>query len=444
MLTSHSNKAAVETFIVAKAGETFLADGATTLVSTTSPYPIQLNDGQIGMFSASHDGTLANNIAASATPTIATAPVLKFVQGTANSADPTAFSNANLPIRTREESAPIDARSSVYATYQAYEAPTFCTNFLGGPSGQITALDSTEYALRMAFRGRTMDEYYNPEGALQLGVSRTTPNFTTLATAEPVDYIYQHLIWDLNRNSSAVTIDKTHLRGRYPFVALAIDTTGLTGGTIISTLTPGFIPLVNTTAGVRGAQFTQAQLDSINAGVTAAGYVPGTATLLIVDLTTAGTVTGGVADSIMTLTLDRTPAFSDKIPQVKIQSTLGLTSGFDYLTVTNTVATRAGEGQGISRTLDLQYKATHGQRKYYAYHEMDPVLEYPTDFVTGATYDTFVIRHEEAKHIDTLNVIASPQKTIICVPTADTVAIAAITAGLDSWLVSGGNPAVQS
>jgi len=444
MISTQNNPRKVENFVVMATGETLLADGATTLTSATAPNPVQLNDGRLGLFSVSDQGTVPYYTATDATPTIAEAPVISFFQGTNGSADPTGNPNA-FPLwnRVYEKTGDIDGRNSVVARYQAYRAPSFSSWFLGGPNGQITALNNTEYSLRATIRGRYMDEIYSQQGAKQLTISRVTPNFTTLATAEPVDWIYQYLGWDLNRNSEAITIDRTHLRGNYPIVAFAIDTTGLSGGTVINTLVPGFVPIVNTSSGVRGIVMTQEQIDALNTSVTNAGYAPGTATLLTIDLATAGTAGGGIADALIVMALDRRLAYKDRIPQVKNSIDIGLTSGFDFVTVDSAEQSVADEGDGISRTLEIQYRATHGQRKYSLSHDLDPIIEFPSPFVAGQNYDTFVIEHETPQLIGNGTLVGTPRKEIICVPTADAGVVTAITTALNSWLASANQPAVQ-
>ena len=444
MLSKQSNKRAVESFIISNATQTALKT-ATTLSGTTAPYAVDLAEGEIGIYSASYAGSVDKYTSTNA-PTLSTTPAIALYQGTIGSADPSVNPYSNpLWNRPYEETPAMDGRGRIVTTFNSYKAASFDVNFLGGPTGgQIAATDSTEYAMRIAFRGRFMDEMYNSEGANQLSVSMVTPDFTTLATAQPVDYIYQNTVWTINRNSSVVTIDKVSRRGHYPIVALAIDSTGATGAAI-SALTPGFIPLVNTTIGVRGATFTQAQIDALTAGVVAAGYTTA-ATLLTVDLTTAGTTTGGVADSMMTLTL----AYDDVIPQVKITSAIGLVTGYDYLTVYNQNVNRASEGHGVARTLNLQYLASQGQRKYFADHEMDPKIEFPSPIDLSLTYDTIVINHEDANQIDTSSVSVSPQKSIVLIPNAVSGTVAGglnaftstFNTALNVWLSAGGNNSI--
>ena len=127
----------------------------------------------------------------------------------------------------------------------------------------------------------------------------------------------------------------------------ASGTTALAAGDVV--------PVINTNVGVRSITLTEAMATSIkNAAVAAASEFAGSTVaiadlewnILTVDTTTAGLTTGGVADLIMLVSLDSTPVFKDRIPQVRTRLQVGLTTGFDFNLVGNTQYSAAYEGHG--------------------------------------------------------------------------------------------------
>jgi hypothetical protein len=458
MAYTHNNKRAVETFLVAAAGQTALPNADTALVNASTG-AVNLNNGQLGFFAAypldAGSGVRSLNTALNHTTTydtIANAPWVQIFQGNENSADPSSAS-ANYPlwVRPYEASSVIKGSNNLTVTKKEPVAPTTSTWAIGQPagtgSGEITALDNTEYSISIAYRGRRMDEFYHPEGTNHFSPSFVTPNYTALGTAQPVDHLIQNLAWEINRNSKAVAVNRTKFRGNDPVVALAIDASSPSAGTEIGEGGSGgtaiaagdFIPVVNTSFGVKGITLTADQADSIKDAVVAAtGVAIGSldANILTIDLATAGTATGGTADMIILLALDADLAFDDKIPQVKTRLDVGLTRGFDFNTVYATQEVNASEGQGQGRTLDLWYKATHGQRKYNLDHTHDPIPEFPSPIDTADAYYQYTVMHEDENQVDVGNVVVSPKKAIVLVPDANTTLVTAIDNVFGAWVAS--------
>lgn len=448
-MSRNGNIRSVENFLVAKTGTTwFNTPGSGFNITDPTDGSCVLADGQLGLFSASDRGFTANNVNTDATPTVAEAPVVYLAQGTGYSANPGAYPGAKYPLWNRpyERSQDINSAYSVRARKQAYTLPTHSVWTVGQPdttAGEISVLDNTEYQIRIAYRGRRADEFYNPQGTNAFNPHFVTPNYTALGTAEPRDHMLQNLTWNINRNSLAVNVNRTRFKGNDPIVALAIDSTGA-AGTEIGGATPiaagDFLPIVSTQFGVRGITLTESQAQSLKAAALEASGAANIAALtwsvLTIDLATAGSVTGGVADLFMILALDSELAYEDRIPQVKTRLDIGLTVGFDFATVYHQENSYASEGSGEGRVWNLIYKATEGQRKYSLDHTMDPVIEFPSPVDEAEKYDSFIFEHYRVADIDTYNTINSPLKTIVLIPTADSGLSTAFENSMNSWLDS--------
>jgi hypothetical protein len=459
--THNNNKRAVETFLVASATETALPTDATAL-NNTSTGAVNLNDGQIGIFGAypvdQATGFVAMNTAVNHTTTydtVATAPWIQLFQGTAESANPgQATATYPLWVRPYEKSQVIKGGNNLMVTKKEPVAPTLSTWAIGQPagtgSGEITAEDNTLYQMNISFRGRIMDEHFSPEATASFYPEYTTPNYTDMGTAQPVDHLLQNLAWEINRNSAAVAVNRTKFRGNAPVVALLIDAAGTydsdgteigeggTGGTAIAA--GDFLPIVSTQFGVRGITLTAVQAQSIiDAAIAltgAANVAALDANVLTIDLTTAGTTTGGAGDSLILLALDRELAFEDRIAPTKIRLDVGLTRGFDFSSVTHREEVNASEGVGQGRALDLWYKATHGQRKYNLEHTLDPEPVFPSPIDTTDAYYQYTIIHEDPEQVDTGNVVVSPMREILLIPDANTTLVTAIDNVLGAWVAS--------
>lgn len=460
MSVTPNSKRAVETFLVAATSGT-VPNNATALVNNSTG-AVNLSNGQIGIFSAypmdQASGFAPMNTALNHTTTydtVATAPWIQIFQGTADSANP-GQGTANYPlwVRPYEKSQVIKGENNLSVVKKEPVAPTISTWTIGQPAGtgtgEITAEDNTLYQMCIAFRGRIQDEHFSPEATASFYPEYTTPNYTNLGTAEPVDHLIQNLCWNINRNSTAVAVNRSKYRGNAPVVALAIDAAGDydsdgveigeggTGGTAIAA--GDVIPVITTQYGVRSITLTAAMAQSIiDAAIAltgAANVAALDANILNIDLSTAGTTTNGAADSIILLALDRELAYEDRIPQTKVRLDVGLTRGFDYSAVDHAEQVKASEGIGQGRALDLWYKATHGQRKYNLEHTLDPEPVFPSPIDTADAYYQYTIVHEDPSQVDVGNVVVSPMREIILVPDANTTLVTAIDNVLGAWVAS--------
>ena len=305
-----------------RAKETFLVNksGVDSSINTTSPNThinnadgtANILDGQIGVATGARTSTYTSNEWIN-TASVTGIPNLTIHQGTKDSANPTsAQHNATYPLMARPfiSSGDISARGNITVNKSVYAAPTSSIWVVGdttvNPTGGIIALDQTEYALTVAYRGAIADKVYSSASTAYWIPNYTTPNYTNLSTAFPVDDLVQGLMWDVNRNS--VITSGLRGNGNEPVVGMALDLTGA-NGTAVAALVPGFLPLVNTTAGVRGIMIDADLIASLQAGL------PAGSSIVTIDITTSGTADTAQAFAIMAL--DRKLAFADEVVAIK-------------------------------------------------------------------------------------------------------------------------------
>lgn len=421
MFNKLNSKRAVENFLVAKRGVAVYntADkyiNTSIAASDSVDGAIRVADGQLGFFDASGMGTKKMNMSLASGTTVAQSPIINLVQGNENSAQPWR-NTAKAPLWNRPyEFSTIQGTGIMSVTKCDYAPAKYSAWVIGAASGAgaITAQKMTEYSVQVAIYGHRSEEFYSDQQSNFATVDYTTPDYTALSTAEPEDDLIQNLTYNFNQNTSAFNMN-SRKGGTNPFIAFALDTTG-TVGTVISTMTANtFLPVVTTTAGVKGFYPNDEMVASIKAAAIAGGV--SSASILTIDLTTAGTTTGGVANSMMLVALDSTLAFKDYGTLVKNRLSVSLTRGFNFMSVYNKEVSKAFEGQGKGLTLDRQYRNTQGQRKYNLIHVIDPVTEFPSPVDPTDTYTTYIIEHSKFSAVDAHHDVESRLKDIILIPT---------------------------
>lgn len=434
-MTPVNNKRPVESFLVALPSTTLRTTGN---VSTTTG-PINLSNGQLGFASDSPYGTVAANAFLATTATIDAAPIIRLYQGTPDSAAP-AQTTYKHPLASRpfEVSAPINGKTNVVVTKQAYRAGRNAVWSVGAGSGSgvITPAADTLYTVKVALSGYRVEEFFSEQQAVGFSSSVTTPAGSAYtALTSPTDWLVKNLVYEINLNSGAFLTNVSR-RGRAPIVAIAVSDTA---GTLISSLTAGStLTVMNTTSGVRSILLTS----EILAGLTAAATATGLTRVVTTDLSTAGAAAD--AEGLYIVALDPRTAYIDYIVNLRNSIRVGLTDGFAS-TVSSTLASKPDEGQGQGRTLDLLYRATQGQRKYNLRHTSDMVNpEYPSPVVTTTNYTTYVVHHGLSYQPDSFSSIYSPLKEIILIPDTETTLMTNVETLLNTWLASGDNQAIVS
>ncbi len=426
-----NNKAALETFLVAANQAMYNTAGSTNNISNASTGAVRLGNGQLGIFSDSSFGSVAPNVALDATPTVTEATAIYLAQGTADSAAPSQSTYAYpLTSRPYERTATITRWDDIRATKQLYEAPTSSVWVIGNAStGAITAANNTTYGLTIAYTGRIMTEDVSHTARRFFVPSFTTPNYTTLGTVNAKDHLVQNMVYQINRQSQVVS---SLNKGPEPVYAIALNLSG-TGGTALGALAAGYVPLVTTSAGTRGITLTAAQVTNLQAAL------PSGCSIITIDLTTAGSA--ATTDAFAIVALDRKLAYDDRVPQVKIGLKVGLRYGFASSTYC-TQTSFAFEGSGVGRILDLEYKRTHGQRKYNLNSDVNPQTQYPSPVSTSGTYVVYRIETVSSRVVDTANTIKSPQMSVILIPSASSTTISEFDTQMGGWLTSAGSSIV--
>lgn len=441
-----TNKRSVESFVVAKPAQSALATSTGLYNSSTGN--VNLNDGQLGFVATTHGGSIAMNNFTDGTPTVAEAPVLSIYQGTANSAAvTTASSTYPLWPRVYEKTMDMDGRTgTIQVTKQAFAKATHCIweigKIAGVTLGAINIVDDTPYILKVVYRGRRQQIFYGNQQDAFTNAYLGATDFTTLGLSgdNARDYVASKLVMEINRNSYGLTGLGAYRKGSDPVVAFLVGTDAT--GTAISGLVAGSTVTVSTLGGINQ---TITLTDEMATSLVAAGAASSFTHILTATEASAGTSVGGLGTGIWLMSLDEKVAYLDYIAETKIQLEVGLTGAFNNVTKTKRID--AFEGQGYGSQIDLFYKATQGQRKYWGRHQQMPVITFPSDISTSTKYVMYNVEHGITRQIDTFNMSHSPYRDIILIPayssgTTTNAFIATFDTAFNGWLSSGGNSSI--
>lgn len=200
-----------------------------------------------------------------------------------------------------------------------------------------------------------------------------------------------------------------------------------------------FIPVLATDSGNKGITI-DAEYEATFEALIASGLVPATASVQLIDLSTAGS---GAADQIVLVALDENLAVVDRNPYVKIKINVGAEGAFEDALVVAQEAVSPSEGSGTYRQWKIYYDNTAGQRKYSQYRGFDALnIEYPDSLVPGEKYNAYIIEHFTSNQLQFAGTSNSPQKTIILVPEGDATTKASLEATLNPYLASSNLAAV--
>lgn len=457
MNRSIDNKRPIEQILVGKIGAQDSAlgqAGGETLTDSTTGL-VDLNEGEILVLSSGGWGSVANNTAIAPADTKVDSPEIYLVRGNKDAKSATSTNPYPLDARRYEKTSAINAAGSILYNYKAAARPTFDTWVIGdavGSAGAINILDEYEYAFKISFFGRDIDESHagaqKPDAYTPRYISK---DYTTLGhtAAEATDDIIQNLVFDVNLNSTLIKFNKANYGSNKPIVGFAVDSTGTNGIDPQAASVGDFIPVVNTAIGLRGITMTHDLIQSfVNADATA--WTAG-ATIVPIDLTLAGdaaaagsdllnpsgvayntgVIVSGKADQIALLALDRDLAFEDRIPYVKNRIEVGLLDGFNSDTVSNVRAQKAFEGQGTSRQLTIEYDNTARQRQYDQYRGFEELkIQYPNPVEDGVFYDQVTITHYHADRVG-VDTIVKPFSVKIWIPNAENAGTGVLTPDAD-------------
>lgn len=265
------------TFLVNKQESLKIADSLTD--SATGA--VDLLDGQIGILNSSPSASGAAGKIPLGTffnPATSTnqVPEIKLVQGTSTSANPPVDLRPGVK-RPYESSAKIQGDEKVWISVKKAKAASYS---IWGVSN-INVEDSTEYRMRIAYRGRWHDMMYS-DGSVSTPVYApyyTTPDYTQLiadgtitGAGESLDHLIKNLVAETNKNSAAFSLPQINKGGTQLLVALAIGD-GAASGTItvdannttITSVTVGSVTLTEGTEFDIGGSATLTAADIVDA-----------------------------------------------------------------------------------------------------------------------------------------------------------------------------------
>lgn len=439
-------------FLFSKSNATVVADGATTLY--TSSGTANLADGQLGIFAVGLNGS-SNYTAINSGDTVVEAPEIIIAQGTPYSAVGGETAVAGIFSKIYETSHRIRGAETRVWRGQAYVAPRQNAWVVGADSGAIDEigrpLDETTYSIRVTFRGRRRD-YSNSTNALDSVFAQyTTKDYTTLGytDAQATDDLVQNLVSELNKRSQAVTTNGR--RGNRPFVALAIRHEGSFSGANSTTNVSDLDSLDGGVAITGYGLSTDAETAAANnnsaMGAAFAALVADTAAdvdtdtqVVDINLTTAGTATSG-CNGIIIMALDEKIAYDDRNKHVKVRLSVDLPDGFDT-TVGKYESSDTNEGEGAPRQLRIDWRYSQGLRERENLN-MIPIVE-PADYISNT--EVYSVYGIVTRTVDYRNGAPSgfnEAATYICVPNGDTTTKNALEAALNAYFGSVNLPAVN-
>lgn len=448
-------KRAVEQILLATGNQSVIADGATALVNSSGQ--CNLASGQLGVFSAGIEGTLADGISINTGDSVSDAPAIEIAVGLPNASLPGPGTYAGFYNKTHLKSHRIFGKMTKYWKGKAYVTPRLNAWVLGADDAATdaigTPLDETTYSLRVTFKSRRHDEAYGVTTRDSIVASFTTPDYTTLGTVNPLDHLIQNLTSELNKNSRQIVTDGH--RGTKPFVALAVRFEGSFSGANSTTNVSDLDSLDGNTT-VTGYGFatdteTSAANNNSQMGAAFAAMVADTdadvdtdTQVVALNLTTAGAATSG-CNGIIILALDELIAYDDRVEQLKVDLEVAKFAGFGTA-VGLYDSSELKEGAWSPRQITILWNDTVGQRGYSQNRSIIPIIQNPpvTDLLSSTgIYDLYLIESEglQRELVSPDNV--SLQRTYIFVPNGSSTTKNGLEAVLNAYFGSVGLPAVN-
>lgn len=291
----------IQTVIVPSGDSALKASGALATTSTT----VNIAEGQIGVLSWDYDGTVAlGNFFGAGDADVAKINAIRIVQGTPNSGQTQLANVFEVSDPAYVISDTIWADHILSVTSFPYRVPKNSTHVFTTISDPT---DETLYKI-YAYQYSIRDDKEWGDNDNSSFATYTTPDYTSLGTAEPLDHFLKNILYKLNVNSVLVA-------GQKRYVALAIDTTGVAGGQIIGDIECGdtfdFQTDGTTTYTVT---FTESTLKALKEACDSAGIAEATATLEIIDLSGAGATADVNAFLVMGLPFPTAAYYDEMIP----------------------------------------------------------------------------------------------------------------------------------
>jgi hypothetical protein len=409
-----------EIILVATSGQALLATGA--LVNPAS-FALNIANGQLGAMVATHQSsTRAYGDMLQAGDVVPDVDVIQIVQGTPYSSDIKKVHPVDaIDHKAVVKSHKINAKNRMIFSARVSKQATNDAWVLGNTpasAGEITISDNGVYKLNVQFVSVRNDKSFGA-GEENLTVSFTAPDYTVLATVDPLDHLIKNIVFNANLNSAALDFNNpSSRRGNKNFVALAVSKPGA-GGTTLASITPGTQFQIATSTNGQAVYFLpDADFAATIENVIASGDLSGASTIEIANLTSAGNAVG--ADSILLVGTDHGKAFvRDEISQVKTRLRVGLQTNFIANAIKKENVSKPFEGEGQGAKWKLVYDQRYGLNIYSAQNRSngrDLYITPPSYIDTTLDYTAYVIDHKDEYIVQASHVSDYFYRTIILVP----------------------------
>jgi hypothetical protein len=319
--------------LVVLSGDQALSTGA--LVDGTTAFNIA--DGQAGVLSWDFDGSTSLGNFITAGETASQVKAVKLLQGTPKSSSIHTADSFEVGDKAKVESGIIYRENVRSVTTTLPRQGRYGAQAL---TDLATPLDNTEYGLNVYLNSVRNDRDWSDNDEVITDVFQS-PDFTTLATVNPLDYIVKTSLYRLNFKSRVVSLSNSAAsRGNRDVIGFAINTAGGTG-TAIGTITCGTsIPVMTDGSVTTNFDADEKLITALaqiifehNADATVTDKITGTSTIELIDTASAGTVAAGAgnaaANAMVVIGLDdTTAAYSDNIKETAKTIQADLTLGY--------------------------------------------------------------------------------------------------------------------
>lgn len=429
-----------ETFLVASGNQALLATGN---LENPTLGKANLANGQLGVVSAAWDQTREYGAMLQASDTVVGAPAVRIVQGTPHSSD---YKKVGILPTSHQQyvSTPVlDGRNSTVTFIAAAPASGyFSTWSFESP----TLLDKTDYWITTKWRSVKGDKYFSIHGHENITFHYKTPDYTALSTTNPEDHFIKNMVHKINQESYPLAFSNARNRGNRNIIAFAINTDAGAGTlqnraapTDQATIVAGDVIPVQITGGVTEYYTATAEFVNTLDELVQANVIPDTATIELIDLSTAGAVAQATAvntaDMFIVMAFeDQSAILNDDYPTVFSRLIMGGNIN-DAMTVTERLQPFTGQGSG--RSFKLQWGRHAGLQPWSQQRKplYDDFIQTPDYIDETARYRSYTIlfsnlfqEYGVAKH--------DLHKVVILVPNADSTTITSLNTVLGVWINS--------
>ena len=443
--TNASNKKPKgEIILVAKSGLATANEvdklGNGSIIDPNQPTIMGIEDGQLGIISASHTSSVKYNDFISAGNVVDDVDIIQIVQGTPYSSNINKTASL-VPIDHKEfiRSHKINGRDSVGFTAKIAKNSANNSWLIGntpGQPGEIAILGNQNYSLNLQFHSVRNDRNFSVHGNEDLTVNFVSPDYDNLSIVDPLDHLVKNIVYNADLNSYGLNFNNpVSRRGNKNFIAFALSIPGASG-TALSSITENVPFQVAVSANGLPVYFTPDKdfVETVER-IIAEGTLTGASTIEIADLTSAGSAVG--ADSILVVSLDEQKSFAfDDVSQVKVTLKLGLEYAFKATQVRKVKLTDADEGQGKGRVWKILYDKRYALNIYSEQsRQYGTFYIKPPEYVDiSLDYTAYIIEHKSDYLVQASHESNYFYRTIILVPCVDETTDSTVATSLNTYL----------